>query len=185
MNRKQLIEQAAREMQKVLEAEDYEILNESELCMIFFHVLASSLKVPLNTLRSEISLVNRRRVDFGIRSSAEGFSYEVLVEAKVWIRPLNVSHMSKANVATKKRNECVKDASRLVELLNSRACRNAALLLLERNSSHLKRLLSPELTEKGLLAAEEWLDLNRDSAGKHQEHIGLIWVRPALTNQST
>ena len=129
-------------------------------------------------LRSEIRLLNKGRIDFGLRSLDGKIPFEALIEAKVWIRPLHVSHMSKANVATKKRNECVADAVRLSKLVANGACSSAALLVLERNSTHLRRLLGSSLEEQGLQSEPGWTDIKRISAGDHQEHVGLIWISP-------
>jgi hypothetical protein len=182
-----LVKHAVAETHQIINDSDYDVKNESEFCNLFFSALASCAnkqQLPLNTLRSEIRLVNQGKIDFGVRLLEGDVPYAALLEAKVWIRPLNVSHMSKANVATKKRKECVEDAVRLAKLIHNRACVSAALLVLERNSSHLRRLLGSGLADVGLRVQEEWLDLDRASAGRHQEHVGLIWINPNRTLNS-
>jgi hypothetical protein len=181
MDKKMIVETSVADMASRLTASDYDVLNETEFCNIFFSTFVACLEReghPLNRLRSEIHLFNKGRIDFGLRSLQGKVPFEALIEAKVWIRPLHVSHMSNANVATKKRNECVADAIRLSKLVANGSCSSAAILLLERNSTHLRRLLSSSLEKEGLQTEEKWTDLKRASAGDHQEHVGIIWIGP-------
>jgi hypothetical protein len=153
---------------------DFDVKNETELGHLFFATCWAEAKdngVPLRSIRSEVRLRNRGRIDFGIQSS-------LFLELKVWIRPLNVGHMSKANAQTWKRNACIKDALRLSRVICGHSDRHAWLLVLERNSSHLQRRLGLHLKLKGLPVEEEWIALKRQSKGKHDEHIGLLSIYP-------
>jgi hypothetical protein len=116
---------------------DFDVKNETEFGHLFFSACWTEAKnagVQLNSLRSEIALGNGGRIDFGVQSPDDGIGYKLFLELKVWIRPLHVGHVSKANVATRKRNECVKDALRLSKVIGSHKNCHAGLLILERNS---------------------------------------------------
>ncbi|MBI1818231.1 MAG: hypothetical protein HYR72_24890 [Deltaproteobacteria bacterium] len=181
MDAKSLTRRAVLRLSSELVAADCDVENETELAHLFFWAILSEARgsgVSSNALRSEIRLTNGGRIDFGFRAVEAGVPYELFLELKVWVRPLHVSHMSKANVATRKRNECIRDAKRLSGLITNRACHHGGLLVLERNSSHLKRLLCDRLVEANCSLEEEWFPLTRSSAGNHQEHLGLIWVGP-------
>ena len=169
-------------------AADYTVATEAELAHLFFQacwIEAKGSKLQPNTLRSEIGLVNGGRIDFGIGSISNAQQYEVLMELKVWVRPTHLGHMSKAHVPTRKRKECIKDAARLCDLVARSRSQHAGLLILERNSTHLRRLLAEELKASNISVDEEWLQLGRPSQGKHQEHVGLIWVSPNPALQGT
>lgn len=185
MEVKTIIRQSLNRLLSEIQSVDYEIKNESELAHLFFWAVLCETQVigiPSNAVRSEIRLKDRGRIDFGLRSIDKNVPYEIFLEHKVWARPHHVSHMSKANVATRKRNECIKDAKRLSRLISNGSCHYGGLLILERSSTHLERLLCNELTQNDCNPVQEWFPINRLSNDRHQEHLGLIWVSSSTSS---
>jgi hypothetical protein len=178
-----LVDEAVGALRQRLRAWDYEVSNETELCHTFFLALAGvceSRGLPPRGLKAEIR-VRDGSVDLGIRVDARS-QFDVMLEAKTWLRPIDASAWSKRNQATSKRNQCVRDALRLVRLVNDGTTRSTALLILERSSSHIRRLLKAELEAVGLSADERWIDVERLSNSRRKEHVGILWVRKAPHN---
>ena len=186
MESKELIESAAAWLRNQLYKWNYEILNEAELCHFFFAAMLQQCQeseFPVCVLAAEIPLPSGGSIDLGVRSLNSGKGFESLIEAKVWIRPVGVSAWSKSNQQTVKRNQCIKDAKRLRSLLQSGMCRNAALLILERGSTHLRRLLGDELCKVELDLEQQWFNLERPSVGRREEHLGLVWLHASQSPQ--
>ena len=176
---KELIDHAASELIGSLRSGDYEVDNEAELCHMFWASLIKSCEsvgVRTNSLKAQIRLANGGSVDMGLLASQSDHRYEVMIEAKVWLRPTDASAWSKRNQSTSKRRQCISDARRLVKLIGSRATQYAGLLILERGSTHLRRNLLSELKEMKLTPTEHWVDVLRPSIGRRKEHVGLLWM---------
>jgi len=167
---------------------DYAIKNESEFCCHFFHHLFVACELSRRStgcLRTEVKFLRfdglRMRIaasiDFGISvSPMDGDSFDLLVEAKAWIRPRHLKGPLAPNSSTSKRRQCVSDAQRLRDICRSGKTRLCALLVYEQGSTHLRRTVPKELEEVGILCKPVWLDIGRPSMGRRKEHIGILWL---------
>lgn len=176
---RRLIESATSLLSERIEKWDYEICNEAELCHMFFAsmiYLCKDEKPLVHYPKAQIPLTNGGSVDLGLHYRNNKRVFDVLIEAKRWIRPLDVSPSSAKCQPTKRRMECIDDANRLAGLLQNGICNFAGLLILERNSNHLRKFLKIELVKIGLGVQERWIDIHRYSNGRRQEHVGLIWI---------
>jgi hypothetical protein len=180
-NAQHLIEQAASDVVFRLRSWDYEIQNETELCHMFWASLLVAWEgagMPIRALKAEIRLRKGGSVDLGVLR-LDGKGFEAMIEAKAWFRPADASTWSKRNQPTEKRHQCVQDAKRLAALVRDGVVDQGGLLVLERASTHLQRLLLDELRSAGLEASGQWLDLLRPSIGRRKEQLGLLWVATA------
>lgn len=198
----ELVGQAVFDLTHSLKSDDYEVMNETELCHMFWAALINkldSVNFPTKLLKAEIH-VRGGKVDVGIRSSddtAENLvsgarssdaeirallrndPYDVMVEAKVSLRPRKGSKASKNSNSTSKKEDCKSDAKRLSSMVERRTLKHGALLILERGSEYLKNYLEKELEELGLEPAAIWLPTERKLHGPRFENIGLIWIHSA------
>jgi hypothetical protein len=166
---------------------DYAIKNESEFCCHFFHHLFVACELSRRStgcVRTEIKFLRfdglRTRIeasiDFGISvSPMDCESFDLLVEAKAWIRPRHLGFIA-PNSSTSKRRQCISDAQRLRALCMSGKTRLCALLIYEQGSTHLRRRVPEELEKAGILCKPVWLDIARPSMGRRKEHIGILWL---------
>jgi hypothetical protein len=156
--------------------------------VIFFHhlfVACERSRRSTGCLRTEIKFLRfdglRTRIaasiDFGISvSPMDGDSFDLLVEAKAWIRPRHLKGPLAPNSSTSKRCQCISDAQRLTNICTSGKTRLCALLIYEQGSTHLRRRVPEELEKAGILCKRVWLDIARPSMGHRKEHIGIIWL---------
>lgn len=180
LDSRSLIAEATVALCEQLRDWDYEVSNETELCHAFFVALVGvceSRCIPMRGLKAEIR-VRDGSVDLGLCTDSPS-TFDVMLEAKTWLRPSDVSAWSKRNQATSKRKHCVRDALRLVQLLNACTTQHGGLLILERSSSHLRRLLAAELQAAGLWSDERWVDVERPSNARRKEHVGILWMGAA------
>lgn len=188
---KQLVENTLELTCNWIREQDYTVRNESEFCNIFFYNLLTLLPksdIKPSQIHSEIKLfklgtMSKRQVessvDFGIASVPNGGEYDLFLEVKTWIRPvLYTKGAQSPNSSTSKRKQCVSDSTRLCAFTQRGLCQAGGLIVFEQGSTHLRRLVSKELSSQPVRFEERWLDIGRLSMSRRNEHLGLIWVYP-------
>ena len=186
----QLIQSAIEGTAAWLLANDYAIQNESEFCNVFFHHLILAFteagRSP-SSIRTEIKFRQRlgyktriaTSIDFGIRRDPQSEDFfDALVEAKSWIRPTHIKGAFAPNSSSSKRNQCIADAKRLLQLNQEGYCERSALVIYEQSSAHLRRLVPVGLAAAAIDADALWINIGRASLGRRKEHVGLLWLQP-------
>jgi hypothetical protein len=188
---KQLIQESFEATAAWLLAYDYGIRNESELCNVFFHHLMTTFiqagRAPA-CVRAEFKLLKKvgyrtrveASVDFAIICDrANEGCLDAMIEAKSWIRPTHIKGAMTPNSSTSKRSQCIADAKRLLQLAQRGLTQDSALLIYERSSTHLRRLVPKILSTVSIDASASWIDIGRPALGRRKEHIGLLWLKSA------
>jgi len=188
---KELMRAAVSATVKWIVQHDYEIANESEFCLLLFHqllLLGPEHGCNTSRIRSEVKRyrnVRQKRqvalsIDIGIAHTAETSQEFVLcAEAKSWIRPNIKNGAFSQNSSTSKRNQCIRDAERLLALQKTGFNNSSCLLVYEQGSSHLRRRLAEEFQQRSIAFDALWMDTGRPSMGRRKEHVGLIWLDAA------
>jgi len=176
-----LIEQSFYLLVRKLRKSDYEVNNERELCHWIFHSMIETARIvgiPAQLLRAEVREPGLT-VDLAVRSEGSRPRFSAMIEAKTWLGPADASMWSKRNQPTAKRNSSAADGARLAKLITQGVTSSGGLVILERGSTHLRRLLEDDLAKHVRIESVRWADIRRVSLPKRREHVGLIWVRPA------
>lgn len=183
-----LLEVSVRETAAWLRRHDYCVKNEAEICRILFHHLARHARkasVPLSAICGEIKLLRpdlrtlfriSGSIDFGIRSKSGSPEFDLLFEVKIWNRPTHLKGVGTPNSCTSRRKNCIADALRLLQLKAEKRCSEAAIVIFEQGSTHLRRCVPKELASQSVEFHEKWFDTARKSLGVRKEHVGVIWM---------
>lgn len=187
------VESAASHLAAWIAEHDYSIDNEAELCALAHQFILNEFlkrKFPLSGVKLELKLMTtnsvgrgtvKASIDFGLRfPGRDGEVTRGHLEAKAWIRP-DYKGSTATNSSSTKRRQCISDGKRLLEYAEILGSAFSGLLIFERGSTHLRRLVESEILAENILPTSRWLDIQRPSLGRKAEHLGIIWLAPRAT----